>query len=321
MKKLIIILCIIIGVGLTIGIVGVIVSAVNGGSNMKEVKKTETYSAGENLKIKTYTDDIKVSVGDGEEIKFVYYESNKHKVEIKRENGGISFEVRRKFTFFSFDWFNKDKRNVSVILPKSFNGSLDIDVSTGFIEADLSGVTVDNFSSNATTGDTKITNVTTVGNAEFHCSTGRITASTINAGGTLDIKCTTGGVTFENVIANDKLTAEGTTGSVKLLNVKAKETVVKETTGDATLNVDCNDLNVKSSTGKINFTVKNADKITVKCTTGDVKGLIYGDITEFDIYRDTTTGGCNLPIQTVGKGKSLKVETTTGDINVKFEKV
>lgn len=319
MKKLIIILCIIIGIGLTIGIVGVIVSAVNGGSNMEEVNKTETYSAGENLKISTYTDDIKVSVGDGEEIQFVYYESAKHKAEIKRENGEISFEVRRKL--LNFDWFGKNKRTITVILPKSFSGSLGINVSTGFIEADLSGVTVNNFSSNATTGDTKITNVTTVGNAEFHCSTGRIKASTINAGGSLDIKCTTGGIETENATVGGNLVAEGTTGSIKLLDVKAKAMVIKETTGDATLNVDCNDLNVKSSTGKINFTVKNADKITVKCTTGDVKGLIYGDITEFDIYRDTTTGGCNLPIQTVGKGKSLKVETTTGDIDVKFEKV
>lgn len=318
MRKLIIILCIIIGIGLTIGIVGVIVSAVNGGSNMEEVNKTETYSAGENLKISTYTDDIKVSVGDGEEIQFVYYESAKHKAEIKRENGEISFEVRRKL--LNFDWFGKNKRTITVILPKSFSGSLDINVSTGVIEADLSGVTVNNFSSNATTGETKITNVTTVGNAEFHCSTGRIKASTINAGGSLDIKCTTGGVTFENVVANGKLTAEGTTGSVKLLNVKAKAMVIKETTGDATLNVECNNLNVKATTGRINFTVKNADNITAKCTTGDVKGTIYGDMTEFDIYRDTTTGGCNLPIQTVGKGKSLKVETTTGDIDVKFEK-
>ena len=318
MKKLIIILCIIIGIGLTIGIVGVIVSAVNGGSNMEEVKKTETYSAGENLKINTYTDDIKVSVGDGEEIQFVYYESAKHKAEIKRENGEIFFEMRRKL--LNFDWFGKNKRTITVILPKSFSGSLDINVSTGVIEADLSGVTVNNFSSNATTGDTKITNVTTVGNAEFHCSTGRIKASTINAGGSLDIKCTTGGIETENATIGGNLVAEGTTGSIKLLNVKAKAMVIKETTGDATLNVDCNDLNVKSSTGKINFTVKNADKITVKCTTGDVKGLIYGDLTEFDVYYDTNTGDCNLPIQTIGKGKSIKVETTTGNINVKFEK-
>ena len=296
MKKLIIILCIIIGIGLTIGIVGVIVSAVNGGSNMEEVKKTETYSAGENLKINTYTDDIKVSVGDGE----------------------IFFEMRRKL--LNFDWFGKNKRTITVIPPKSFSGSLDINVSTGVIEADLSGVTVNNFSSNATTGDTKISNITTVGNVEFHCSTGRIKASTINAGGSLDIKCTTGGIETENATIGGNLVAEGTTGSIKLLNVKAKAMVIKETTGDATLDVDCNDLNVKSSTGKINFTVKNAAKIAVKCTTGDIKGLIYGDLTEFDVYYDTDTGDCNLPVQTVGKGKSIKVETTTGDINVKFEK-
>ena len=318
MKKLIIILCIIIGIGLTIGIVGVIVSAVNGDSNMEEVKKTETYSAGENLKISTYTDDIKVSVGDGEEIQFVYYESTKHKAEIKRENGEISFEARRKL--LNFDWFSKNKRTITVILPKSFSGSLDINASTGVIEADLSGVTVNNFSSNATTGDTKISNVTTVGNAEFHCSTGRIKASTINAGGSLNIKCTTGGIETENATVGGNLAAEGTTGSIKLLNVKAKAMVIKATTGDATLNVDCNDLNVKLTTGKLDFIVKNADKITVKCTTGDVKGLIFGDLTEFDVYYDTNTGDCNLPIQTVGKGKSIKVETTTGDINVKFEK-
>ncbi len=320
MKKLIIILCIIIGVGLTIGIVGVIVSAVNGGSNMEEVKKTETYSAGENLKIKTYTDDIEVSVGDGEEIRFEYYESNNHKVEIKRENGGISFEVRRKFTFFSFDWFNKDKRDVSVILPKSFNGSLDIDVSTGSIEADLSGITINEFSSNATTGETEIENISVVGDAKIHCTTGKIEVSEIKVGGSFDIKCTTGGIETENAAVGGNLVADSSTGSIKLLNVKAKEMAVKETTGSATLNVDCNVLNIKSTTGRINFTVKNADNITVKCTTGDVKGTIYGDITEFDIYRDTNTGDCNLPIQTVGKGKSLKVETTTGDIEVKFEK-
>lgn len=320
MKKLIVILCIIIGIGLTIGIVGIIVSAANGGSDMEEVKKTETYSAGENLKIKTYTDDIKVSVGDDDELRFVYYQSDNHKVEIKRENGGVFFEVRRKFTFFNFDWFNKNKRDVTVKLPKDFSGSIDIDVSTGFIEADLSGVTVNDFSSNATTGETKIKNVTAVGNAKFHCTTGKLDVSEINVGGSLDIKCTTGGIKAENATAGGNLVANSSTGRVSLLNVKAKDMVVKETTGNATLKVDCNDLCVKSTTGKIDFTVKNAEKINIECSTGDVKGTIYGDITEFDISRETTTGDCNLPVQTLGKGKSLSVKTTTGDVDVKFEK-
>lgn len=239
---------------------------------------TENYTSGMNIVIDCAVSDVELVKGNSGEVVFEYCESKKFNVEISNENNAIKFRQKEKIFTWFGNWFLK-KNTVKVILPADFNGNLTLKTTTGELKADLNSLDVKNLTISVTTG--------------------KIYISSASVSGDIRINATTGNINVENTKAEGNFHGELTTGKCDY-------------------EIDCKNIELTSTTGKITFEIKNADEINLKSTTGDIDGTIYGDQGDFSIDYHTTTGTSNLPRTKDGK-KKLYAHTTTGDIDVQFK--
>ncbi len=319
MKNFIIVLCVILAVGITLGIIGIIVTATRGDvSDVDKTVKTESYASGEKLSVKCFTDDVKVVVGNGDEVVFEYYEYKNHKPEITHENGVISFRLGKKFSFFDINRIFHKNAKLTVTLPKEFNGKLEIQDGTSDIDADLSSLTIEKLIFDVSTGSIAVKNAKVGGDISLTCTTGAVLACNLEINGSLHAEESTGAIELADITATGNVEVKSTTGTVKLANVTAENITTTCTTGKTNVDVDCKALSIKSTTGETSFKVKNATNIKVTATTGDIDGTIGGSMWDYDIDYSVTTGKCNLPRIDKNLGKTIYISTTTGDIDVTF---
>ena len=275
--------------------------AVSREKNMKKYEKTERkvrIDGKSKLKVKCEIEKINVTATDGNEIAFTYYEGKKLQHDLTDKDGEVVLETRDKSWFFR-NRFGLDEEvlTIDVAVPREFSGNLILEAATGAINVrDL--LFIKELKAEASTGSVRAENLKAE-KATFGASTGSVTVNGAEILGDAEIKATTGSVKAENFKAGGRLAMSVTTGSLKCDAEAAK-------------------LTLKSTTGGVNFSVKNADEIYVKCTTGSVKGTVSGAESEYDIHSSTTTGKSNLAERTGTAGKKLTVITTTGSINVNF---
>lgn len=319
MKKLIIILAVILGVGVIIGATGCILAS----GNIEEqifMEKKETYTANEGVIVDCSTNDVIVKTGSTSEVIFEYYETEKLKPTITRDGGNIKFESDKKREFFFFNWFTR-KTAVTVTLPKNFSGNLSLSAKTGTITVkDLKSLDVKTLYVSVTTGEIEASGIKTSDNAKFKLTTGSATIDDLTVGGAADISSTTGRLSINKLEAAGNVKVSATTGRITAENVKAGgEFSGISTTGKGEYDVDSQKVTLKASTGEIKFRIANGKNISVNVTTGDIEGVIVGDEQSYSVDCRTTTGDSNISNRTGGEN-TLKVETSTGDVNIKFEK-
>lgn len=301
MKKAIIILCIILAAGLVLAITGAIVLTATGCNDMSNYEKIEKRVETDGvvrLKVKGEIEKINVAATDGNEIVFTYYEGKKLQRDLTDKDGEVILQNRNKMWFF---WnrlgLDEEVLTINVAVPREFSGDLILEAATGEINVrDL--LFIKELKAEVTTGNVRAENMKAE-KATFAASTGSVTVNGAEILGDAEIKASTGSVKAENFKAGGHLAMSVTTGSLKCDAEAAK-------------------LTLNATTGGVNFSVKNADEIYVKCTTGSVKGTVSGVESEYDIHSSTTTGKSNLAERTGTAGKKLTVITTTGSINVNF---
>ncbi len=184
-----------------------------------------------------------------------------------------------KDTKFSISWgINLKDTKVTVLVPKTFAGDITVKSSSGSIKiADASANKV-------------------------------------------DLNHSSGSIELINISIADKLEAVNTSGSIKLENVTAKSVDLSNTSGSVTItNVNAADsANVKTSSGSIKLDrLKAGGNITLKCTSGSVKGSICGKESDFSISAGCTSGSCNLE-NSSGASRELSAKTTSGSIKIEF---
>lgn len=301
MKKFIIALCIILAVGIVVSVTGVIIYAANGGNDMANYEKTEktaTLNADGKIEISGMVESINVYATDGEQLELSYYEGKRLAHDYSDEGGNVTLKTRFNSWFFGF-WFhfNPDKIAISVGVPRSFKGELD-----------LSGAT----------GDITVRGIENLNELEANISTGEVTVESVKAE-KCKLTATTGSVNVNGLTANGDVLLKNTTGGIKAYGIVTKGLVKTEvTTGKTEIEADCKIFRAKSTTGSVNMTVKNAEEIEANCTTGSIKGKIYGVKEDFDIATSTTTGSSDISDRTNENGRKLRVKTTTGSISIRF---
>ncbi len=89
--------------------------------------------------------------------------------------------------------------------------------------------------------------------------------------------------------------------------------VIKENTGDVTVNKDFNfnDIDIKVSTGDVKFLASVQNLIKIKTSTGNI---LLDSVTAGDIDLTVTTGKVNL--SSVNSLNSIKINTNTGKVKV-----
>ena len=285
MKVWLIIGACLIAAGLVICAVALVALGFNFKNISTQKMQTNIYTPeGEfnNILVNVKTADVIFAVAEDGKTKVICYEEEnaKHKVEIANNGLVIADKNDRK-------WYeNIDIHTESVTV-------------TIYLPAELY---YGEFNLYCTTGDITMPKDFTFLKAKVKTTTGDIDWNAQTAG-KLQLQCTTGDITVQDVHCG-YLEIQGTTTDVKLKDTAADEIMkIKVTTGHVDLErVDAAELHIKTTTGDVTGTLVN-DKIFDTNTT---TGMIV--TSRGEVVNDTTK-----PLGT------CKVETTTGDINIKIE--
>ena len=201
-----------------------------------------------------------------------------------RANWPSRKKKNRLFGIFSFDFnfFSSDAWAVQVILPVD----------------SLDNVTLDGAS-----GDVDIQKLAIKENLDLSLSSGDVQLQTVTVAGKTSVQLSSGEIGLTNIVSKD-LHLEVTSGDMQLEGaIVANQTILEVTSGDI---------------GLTQFKAGQETEISV--TSGDISGDVLGKMTEYTIQSSVTSGENNLPQQLDGGYKQLRVEATSGDINLQFEK-
>ena len=291
MKKGIIAL-IIVASALTItGGVLIGVAASRGGFNSETVNheyiKEESFSK---IKIDTTVSDVTFKPSEDDKTKVVLVEKEKlyHNVTVSEDTLKITQvdELR-----FYEKWFGYSSGlKFTVYLPSSTYDDLNIKCNTGDIKID-DAFTFNNVTIDIDTGDVDFAKVNMINKIKVSSSTGHIKLKEFTYG-TAELKTSTGRVQLKDAIGG-ATSINTSTGSVTLTS-----TVI---TGH---------LDIKCSTGDVEFTNSDATTIKIDTSTGDISGNLLTGKT-FDAH--SGTGHVHVPSTT---GGSCEIHTSTGDIDI-----
>lgn len=273
-------------------IVGGIVLVRTGGdfselSNEKWVQNEKTFEANQvkELSLDITASDVKVTgSADTDQVLIKYPESKSRSYTITEENGQLTISEKneRIFGTFSFDFFFSKDWEVEVILPVDSLNNLTLD---------------------STSGDVDIQKLAIKENLDLHLSSGAVQLQTVTVAGETSVQLSSGEIGLTNVVAKD-LHLEVTSGVIQLEGViVANQTRLEATSGDIRLSQ-----------------FKAGQKTEISVTSGDISGDVLGKMTEYTIQSSVTSGDNNLPQELDGGNKQLRVEATSGDINLQFEK-
>ena len=273
-------------------IVGGIVLVRTGGdfselSNEKWVQKEKTFEANQvkELSLDITASDVKVTgSADTDQVLIKYPESKNRSYTITEDKGQltISEKKNRIFGIFSFDFFFSKDWEVEVVLPVDSLNNLTLDSSSG---------------------DVDIQKLAIKENLDLHLSSGAVQLQTVTVAGETSVQLSSGEIGLTNVVAKD-LHLEVTSGDIQLEGaIVANQTRLEATSGDIRLSQ-----------------FKAGQKTEISVTSGDISGDVLGKMTEYTIQSSVTSGDNNLPQELDGGNKQLRVEATSGDINLQFEK-
>lgn len=280
------------GVFLLIGlIVGGIVLVRTGGdfsevSNENQVQKEKTFQASQvkELRLELTASDVKVTgSAETDQVLIKYPESKSSSYTITEDEGQLTISEKSNqiFGIFGFDFFFPRDWEVEVILPVDSLDNVTLDSSSGDVEFQKL-VIKENLDLSLRSGDVRLETVTVAGETSVQLSSGELGLS--------------------NVVSKD-LFLEVTSGDIQLEGVLvANQTTLKATSGDIGLSQ-----------------FKAGQETEISVTSGNIKGDLVGKITEYTIQSSVTSGDNNLPQELDGGYKQLRVEATSGDINIQFD--
>lgn len=273
-------------------IVGGIVLVRTGGdfselSNEKWVQKEKTFESSQiqELSFDTGATDVKVTGSDDTgQVLIKYPESKSRSYTITEENGQLTISEKndRIFGIFSFDFFFSKDWEVEVILPVDSLDNLTLDSSSG--DVDIQKLVIKE---------------------------------------KLDLSLSSGDIQLETVTVAGETSVQLSSGAIELTNVVSKDLYLKATSGDMQLDgvIVANQTTLEATSGDIGLSqFKAGQKTEMSVTSGNIKGDLVGKITEYTIQSSVTSGDNNLPQELDGGYKQLRVEATSGDINLQFEK-
>lgn len=262
-----------------------------------ETNSYDITDAFDGVSITTDTADILFVPSGSESGRVVCYEKADAKHSVSVKNGTLTVELNEETSVYGLVkriGLNSGSPKITVYLPNSEYRSLVINEATGTVEvpADFKFASADIS--------------TTTGDIDFRAC----------AADAVSIKTTTGRVSVSGVACTGDISVSVSTGRVELTDLSCKSVVSSGTTGRITLdNVIASDkISVDRSTGDVRLDDSDAAEISIKTSTGDVKGKL---LTDKVFITETGTGHVDVP--KTSTGGRCEVTTNTGDIEMKID--
>ena len=268
----------------------------------------------DDVSIITDTADITFLPSEDGKYKVVTFSSEKEKNVVFVSDGTLNVNVNDERKWYDhINLFSFSSPYVMVYLPTGEYGTLTVKESTGDITLPDSHV-FENIDITASTADV-VSHASVKGKCKITISTGDVTLENLSVG-SLDVTTTTGNLTASSVTVQDGVSLGAGTGDMYLNGLTCKNLVSTATTGDITLKnvIAEGKFDITRGTGNVTFISADATEIDVKTSTGEVEGTLRSE--KIFIY-DTSTGEVDLP-ETLTGGK-CKLVTTTGDIKITIE--
>ena len=278
----------------------------------KEHSVTEEF---QDIKIETETANLSLLASEDETCKVVCYEMEKVTHTVSVEEGVLKIQVEDEREWYEHIGIFTENQEVTVYLPKSEYGNLNIKNVTGDVEIskDFSFANMD---IQVTTGN--VSNfASSLGEVNIDMITGNVKMENISANA-LSLRITTGDVTLYQVDCIGTITMDMVTGDTYLTEVTCEGFVSEGTTGKIVLKntLATKEFSIERVTGDVRFESCDAEEIVVETTSGDISGTLRSDKV---FVADSLSGSVRVPNTTSG-GKCT-INTTSGDITIQIENV
>ena len=185
------------------------------------------------------------------------------------ENGTLSVRLKDERAWYEHIGINFRSIAITISLPQDVYEALSIKLTTG--DVSITDLQCKSLTTNGTTGDITLKNITVSENLSIKHTTGDVTITDLQCK-TLTADGSTGDITLKNVIASEKLLIGCTTGDVRFDRCDAGEIFVDVTTGDIRGSLLSEKIFIaKTSTGDIRLPDSSTGgTCRVTTTTGDI---------------------------------------------------
>lgn len=299
MYKLLIVGASLAAVGLTLAVVGTVVSGENpNGYNTLDsyTVKDVTYASAGITQINLTSDNRKVVVQptDNPEILIHYYESDKDPVTVSNSGGIVTIDNDIPWYnafIWNFDWIHlQSVSTITISIPRS-STSLALDLA----------------SSN---GDLVVSDIDSISSLDLSTSNGAIslTGVIIASSEMVDLDTSNGAITMTNISANGEINAKTSNGTITGSNILSFTKEVFYT-----------------SNGIVNVDGVSAPRISGHSSNGKVDINISGDFADYHITMSTSNGDYYLNGAKVttnayntSAANSVDASSTNGNIFISF---
>ncbi len=296
--------------------------------------ETNTYTVSEDftaIDMDTLSADIRFLPATDESCTVVLHEKESVKHTVSVENGILKVTAVDTREWYDY-LFSFGKETVTVYLPKSSYLSLQVENSTGNVEIPT-GFTFGSINVSLSTGDL-FCNASASDVMSIEASTGNISVRSLSAK-SLSLKTTTGNIALSDVTVMKYLRVTVSTGRISISDaavgndvyitvstgeshisgVTARHFTSTGGTGDITLRdvIASKNMEIKRTTGDVEFSRCDAETVTIKTSTGDVEGSF---LTGKTVVPHTSTGDIDIPHGT--SGGRCEITTSTGDIEIEI---
>ena len=281
-----------------------------------EKYETNTYPIGESfgdISIHADTADLIFAPADDGECRVVCHEQVKVKHAVSVQNGILTIEAVDTREWYEHINISFESPKITVYLPEKEYGVLSIRENTGDIEipVDCAFESIDVESS---TGDINACASASAG-IKIKTSTGDIRVENVTAE-KMELSVSTGDVTVSSASCVGDITVGVSTGYVTLNDVSCKNVSSTGSTGDILLRntIVSGNMSIQRSTGDVKFENCDAGELTIKTSTGNVRGSL---LSEKIFIARSDTGKIDVP-QTTAGGK-CEINTSTGNITIELD--
>ena len=261
------------------------------------------------VKIKSSTNNIRAIESDDDLFYFIIngtiYDlsliSKKVKFELIKTGNTLEFKESNGWMYVGFGQYFKGE--IIIKVPKTYEGSLDIDVSSGNVDVSLKN-SFNELKLETSSGKITIDNIVSK-STNIETSSGQIAIANLNTGNTI-INTSSGAVKITKLFS-DNLTTHTSSGSIKIAELEAKDLDISTSSGST--NIDklvANDIKVNSSSGKVELG-GSFNKLNVDMSSGIVNIMSKKMNADYNIK--LSSGRFNL---TIPQDTGFKI---TGDIN------
>ncbi|MDD7795844.1 DUF4097 family beta strand repeat-containing protein [Clostridium sp. 'White wine YQ'] len=268
-------------------------------SGDRKVQQTKEMSLQDAKKVNVdfSSDDISIYTTDEDDIKVVQkaYGTLKEEEKFTMEKNGDTINIKKggnhlKFFIFGFGNFGSE---VEVYVPKKYSGNLSVESSSGDIIVN-DDINLKEVSFSQSSGEFKCNSEIKADKVDLEASSGDIDVNSL-IGKSYDINVSSGDIRISSLSGSGNI--EASSGDIKV--------------GYKDIN-DKSDITATSGDVKVNMPKEMSFSFEGKCTSGDIKSNF--DLSYSNKKRNQATAK-------VGSDpyKQLKVDTSSGDINISID--